>query len=461
MRVQDVAESALKEHLEKHNALWGCAILMEIETGEIRAIANLEKDEKLGYIEKYNHAIGTPYEPGSSFKLFSMLSLIEDGYIPDLDSLVHTGNGKIKVGKNTISDAHPLGTITVRQVFEKSSNVGTVLLIKKFYERNPKKFISKLVSMKMQMPMGIDIKGEKRPHILTPDSSAWSRSSLVTMSYGYGLSITPLQLLAYYNAVVNNGVLVRPLFVKEFRSSGKTMKTFSPVILHQRICSMATCKVLMSLMEGVVEHGTATNLKNSACKIAGKTGTARIYDNEAKAYSMQYNASFVGYFPADNPKYSCIVLVNRPSMGSIYGSNVAAPVFRDIAEIVFATELEIHDSIIQKPFSGIQSVPGISAIRQSSLKNFLKLMPEELQAVSYPDAKWVRLKNDSVPAFETVSFKEKTMPDVSGMNLRDACYLLESMGCIVRATGKGKVETQSVTGGTEIKKGQIVYLNLR
>lgn len=461
MRVQDVAESALYEHLVKHNAKWGCAILMEIETGEIRAIANLEKDGDNGYIEKYNHAIGTPYEPGSSFKLFSMLNLIEDGYIPDLDSLVHTGNGKIRVGKNEVSDAHAHGTITVREVFELSSNVGTILLVRKFYDKNPAKFVDKLYSMKMHLPMGIDIKGDQPAMILSPDSVRWSATSLATMSYGYGLSITPLQLLAYYNAVVNKGVLVRPQFVKEFRSSGKTIKKFSPVILHKSICSIKTCNILMSLMKGVVERGTATNLKNSACKIGGKTGTARIWDNDSKQYSKQYNASFVGYFPADNPKYSCIVVVNRPSEGSIYGSNVAAPVFKDIAEIVYATELEVHDSITKQKFSGIHTVPGISAVRNSSLKSFLKLMPLELQVVRYPDSPWIRMVNDSVPVFETLNFTDSIMPDLSGMNLRDASYLLESMGCKVSATGKGRVEIQSVEKGTKLKKGQFVNLILR
>jgi cell division protein FtsI (penicillin-binding protein 3) len=460
MRVQDVAESALHEHLKKHEAQWGCAVLMEVATGEIRAIANLEKDENGQYIEKYNHAIGTRYEPGSSFKLFSMMIMLEDGYL-DLDSLVNTGSGKIRIGRNEVSDAHPLGTITVREVFEFSSNVGTIMLVRKFYDKNPSKFVNRLFAIRMNAPMGIDIRGEQPAMILKPEDPAWSATSLATMSYGYGLSITPLQLLAYYNAVVNQGKLVRPLFVKEFRSSGNPLKTFQPVILHDRICSEKTSNILMELMEGVVEKGTAKNLKNAACKIGGKTATARIWDQEHQQYTDRYNASFVGYFPADNPKYSCIVVVSKPSKGFYYGGNVAAPVFKDIAEIVYATELEIHDSTEQRQFTGIQHLPEISAMRSSAMKSFMKLMPQQMQSLNLPDSPWIMLTRDSLPSFEQMHFPDSIMPDVKGMNLRDAAFLLESMGCVVRATGKGKVTEQSAPKGSKIIKGQIVNLSLK
>lgn len=460
MHVQDVAESALLEHLEKHNAQWGCAVLMEIETGEIRAIANLEKDQNGTYREKYNHALGTRYEPGSSFKLFSMMIMLEDGKL-DLDSMVNTGHGSISVGKNEVFDSHPLGTISVREVFELSSNVGTIMLVNKFYNKTPSAFVNRLYEIKMHMPLGIDILGEQPAKILKPDDPDWSASSLASMSYGYGVSITPLQLLAYYNAVVNNGVLVRPLFVKEFQMSGKTVKKFEPVVLHKKICSLKTSEILKELMEGVVEKGTAQNLKNAACRIAGKTATARIWDNESKQYSDRYNATFVGYFPAENPRYSCIVVVNKPSMGLYYGGNVSAPVFKDIAEIVYATEQEIHDPVEQQKFIGVQSIPGIKVISSSALKSFMKLMPQELQSLNYPEAPWLGLTGDSIPSLIPVLFSESYMPDVIGMNIRDASVLLESNGCVVRATGKGRVATQSVEHGKKLQKGQIVYLTLK
>jgi cell division protein FtsI (penicillin-binding protein 3) len=461
MHVQDVAESALHEHLVKHNARWGCAVLMEVETGEIRAIANLEKDQDGNYIEKYNHALGTRYEPGSSFKLFSMLIMLEQQKL-DLDSMVNTGYGKIRVGKSDVSDTYPLGIISIREVFEKSSNVGTVMLVKKFYKDNPSKYIDKLYDMKMHLPMGIDILGEQPSIIPRPGTSGWYKaSSLETISYGYGVSITPLQLLAYYNAVANNGKLMRPLFVREFQVSGQTVKKFEPVVLHHRICSKKTAETLKDLMIGVVEKGTATNLKQTACKIAGKTATARIWDNENKQYSERhYNASFVGYFPAENPRYSCIVVVNKPSMGLYYGGNVSAPVFRDIAEIVYATEQEIHDPAEKQKFSGIDFFPKIGKTNRNTIRSFLNLMPKEISSVMYPDSPWITLTNDSIPEFVAVEFADSIMPDVTGMSLRDASVLLESMGCTVRATGKGKVIKQSVASGLKIKSGQIVYLTL-
>jgi len=462
MLVQDVAETALHQHLKRHDAQWGCAVLMEVETGEIRAIANLEKDSEGRYMEKYNHAIGTRYEPGSSFKLFSMLVMLEDGVL-DLDRMINTGRGAIKVGKNEVFDSHPMGIISAREVFEYSSNVGTIMLVREFYGNNPSKYIDRLYNMKMHIPMGIDILGEQPAKIPRPGTPEWSRgSSLESVSYGYGLSITPLQLLAYYNAVVNKGKLMRPQFVKEFKMSGKTVKTFEPVVIDEKICSPKTSETLMNLMEGVVEKGTAINLKNAACKIAGKTATARIWDVKTKSYSEKdYNATFVGYFPAENPRYSCIVVVNKPSMGLYYGGNVSAPVFKDIAEIVFATEQDIHDPVERQEFKGIPSLPKIGKIRNVSLKSFMALMPEQVKSINIPNKEWLMLTEDSIPSFVAIDIQKGIMPNLTGMNLKDACALLQSVGCKVIATGKGKVIRQSVASGTKLQKGQTVTLTLK
>lgn len=260
---------------------------------------------------------------------------------------------------------------------------------------------------------------------------------------------------------MNNGVLVRPLFVREFQISGKLVKQFEPVVLHSKICSSKTSEILKELMEGVVEKGTAQNLKNTACKIAGKTATARIWDNDSKQYSDRYNATFVGYFPAEDPKYSCIVVVNKPSMGLYYGGNVSAPVFRDIAEIVYATEQEIHDPVEQQKFVGIQSMPGVKVVSHNALTSFMKLMPPELQSLNFPNSQWLSLTEDSVPALVSVSFSDSLMPNLTGMNIRDASLMLESKGCVVRATGKGRVVKQSVEHGRKLKKGQVVFLTLK
>jgi len=461
MRVQDVAENALLEHLLKHDAQWGCAVLMEVETGEIRAIANLEKVASGGYYEVYNHAVGTLYEPGSSFKVFSMLAMLEDGTL-NLDEIVHTGNGRLKVGKWEVFDTHAMGDITAREVFEYSSNIGTIMLMLKRYKDNPKKFIDRLYAMNMHKPMGIDIRGEQAAQIPYPNTKQWSPSSLPSISYGYGLSITPLQLLTYYNAIANNGVLMRPMFVKEFRVAGKTVTDFAPVIMKDRICSKETAAKLKSLLEGVVDHGTAKNLRNTACRIAGKTATARIWNSKAKQYSdKDYNATFVGYFPADNPKYSCIVVVNKPSMGMIYGGNVSAPVFKDIAEIVYATELEIHDPINKQSLVNVDGLPKIRKVKRSVVETFVTLMPVELQSVKLPVCDWVGLTRDSVPSFQPIVFEKDKMPDVIGMNLRDAVELIEDFGCKVKAFGKGRVIRQSVAPETTLKKGSTIVLTLK
>lgn len=461
MRIQDVAESALLEHLIFHDAKWGCAVLMEVETGEIRAIANLEKHTDGQYYEMYNHAVGTRYEPGSTFKLFSMLVMLEDGGL-NLDEIVHTGKGSIKVGDDEVFDSHPLGDISVRGVFEQSSNVGTIMLVTKRYKNQPEKFVDKLYEMNLHLPMGIDIRGEQPADIKYPHKQGWTSTTLASMSYGYGITITPLQLLTYYNAVANNGKLVRPLFVKEFRLAGKTIQEFNPVVLRESICSKETAQILQSLLEGVVERGTAKNLGNVACKIAGKTATARIWDNDMKEYSQRdYNATFVGYFPADNPKYSCIVVVNKPAMGQIYGSSVAAPVFRDIAEIVFATELEIHDPLDNQKFVGLNALPLISKVRTSVVQKFLALLPINQDKIHLPKSEWISLTGDSIPEFQSITFSKRTMPDVKGMNIRDAVSLLEGMGYIVHAYGKGRVFKQSVIPGTPFQVGHKVILHLK
>ncbi len=460
MYVQDVTETALHEHLIKHDAQWGCAVLMEVETGEIRAIANLQKDKNGNYAERYNHAVGTRYEPGSTFKLFSMMAMLEDKNI-DLNEIVPTGDGRLKLDTGWVTDEYPLGDITAAQVFEKSSNVGTVMLMKKRYASQPTKFIDRLISMKLNEIMGIDIHGEQPAQFAYPGTRDWYKTSLPTISYGYGISITPLQLLAYYNAVVNGGKLMRPMFVRSFSSSGKTIKSFQPVVLHERICSKETCDILMQLMEGVVETGTARRLKDSPCKIAGKTGTARIYDDKIKSYTREYNASFVGYFPAESPKYSCIVLINKPSSGFFHGGQVAAPVFREIAEVVYATELDIHDPVSARPVVGLAAVPRTKVVNSEALKMYFKLMPQELKSVNIPQSQWVNRVNDTIPVFHAFSIEADMMPDVVGMTLRDAVYLLEQLGCKVKAFGSGKVVRQSVAHGKQITDGQIITLTLK
>ncbi|MCX6253196.1 MAG: penicillin-binding protein 2 [Bacteroidia bacterium] len=339
--LQDVATTALLNQLRKHDAHHGCAVLMEVATGDIKAIANLELGSDGDYHETYNYAIGESTEPGSTFKLASLLAAIEDGVI-DTGDIVDTGTGSVKFYNKIIRDTKEegYGKLTVKEVFEKSSNVGTSKLIYEHYKDKPKEFVNRLYAMKLNQKLDLQIKGEGEPLIRYPGDKLWSGLSLPMMSHGYEVQMTPLQILNFYNAVANGGRMMRPRFVTEILRNGTVIKSYEPDVIINSIASRSTIKKAKKMMEGVVEHGTATNLKNANYKIAGKTGTAQIAKDKygyRQGARVSYQASFVGYFPAENPLYSCIVVVNAPSNGVYYGNLVAGSVFREISDKVYAT----------------------------------------------------------------------------------------------------------------------------
>ena len=458
--VQDVAENSLMKNLILNNADHGCAILMEVSTGYIKAIANLTRTSEGVYSEKYNYAIGESSEPGSTFKLFSLVAALDDGMV-NLDDQVNIGKMQYYDREMKDSHIHGYGPESVRKAFEESSNVGISQAIFKAYKNNPQRFTDKLYSMRINQPLGLDIGGEAMPVVKNPKSKSWSRPTLPYMSIGYEVALTPLQILTFYNAIANNGKMVKPLFVKEIQKLGKTAETFNPIVLMDSICSKKTVALAKSLLEGVVENGTGRNLKNSVYKIAGKTGTAQVAKNN-KGYGeeggINYKASFVGYFPADNPKYSCIVVVNNPSKGAYYGGAVAAPVFKQIADRVFATHLDIlqkSESVTTKI-----AIPFVKAANQKDLYAIYEKL--DFAALSQsPSAEWVFANVDS----KNVLLKEKAfrygyVPDVTGMGLKDAVYMLEKVGLKVSITGKGKVSVQSIVAGSTVTKGSIIRLTL-
>ena len=341
--IQEVAQNSLAEALIKNKADHGCAILMEVATGEIKAIVNLKRDSsngKTSISEYYNYAIGESANPGSTFKLASLLVALEDKVI-DTNTRFETGFASKKFGAKTVSDAHPIpGSITVKQIFEKSSNIGTVSAIWNNYHDNPQKFINGLYKLQIQKPLGLAIYGEKAPDIKNLDNKYWhTEYSLPSMAFGYEIELTPLQILTLYNAVANNGKMVRPMFVKEIRDLGKVVEKFYPTSINQSICSIETLGKLRKMMEGVVERGTGKGcFKGAMYTVAGKTGTAQINYVSRGTQKMTYRASFTGYFPADKPKYSCIVVISNPQGREYYGGTVAAPVFKDIADKVLVNE---------------------------------------------------------------------------------------------------------------------------
>jgi cell division protein FtsI (penicillin-binding protein 3) len=465
LNIQDVAEEALRKQLTKHNAHHGTAILMEVKTGEVKAIANLEKDESGDYYESYNYGIGESTEPGSTFKLASLMAAMEDGYVNPEDT-IDTGNGSIQFYDQVIHDSNEkgFGKISIQKVFEVSSNIGVAKVVTKYYKGKEKQFINRIYSFGLNKKLGLDLKGEGEPNIKYPGDKLWSGISLPMMAHGYEVSLTPIQILAFYNAVANNGKLVRPHFVKELCYHGKVVKTFGTEVIIPSICSTATIRKARKMLEGVVEHGTAMNLKDSVLKIAGKTGTAQIAKNKSgyrQEVRISYQASFVGYFPADNPRYSCIVVVNSPSNEVYYGNLVAGPVFKEISDKVNATSFELHDEVISGKSHLKSDIP-------SSKNGNWQETYESLDELGIPfeekydkTSSWIltQKKEDKIE-ISNRKITSNLVPDVTGMGAKDAVYLLENAGLRVSLKGFGKVANQSVTPGTQLEKGDLVELSL-
>jgi cell division protein FtsI (penicillin-binding protein 3) len=463
--IQDVAEKALMEQLRTQDALHGTAILMEVQTGEVKAMVNLSKDNQGNYRELQNFAIGESTEPGSTFKLPVLMAALEDGYV-DLNDTIDTGDGTFKYYDKVIRDEEHkhggYGRIPVEEVFEYSSNVGMAKIITESYKNQPHHFVDRLYSMRLNEPLGIEIKGEGKPVIRYPGEKMWSGISLAQMAYGYEVRLTPLQTLAFYNAIANDGKMVKPVFVKELQYHGKTIKNYGTEVLQPSVCSRATLKKVRKLLEGVVEKGTAKNLRNPQIKIAGKTGTNQIY-NKKYGYKTEnevsYQASFVGYFPADEPRYSCIVIVNSPSRNVYYGNQVAGPVFLEIAKKVYATAIEMHhpvernkDEMVDLPFSKNGNRDASKAVLQE-----LKI-PLENKRI---DADWVNTtKNDQTVKFTTRKVIENLVPDVVSLGAKDAVYLLENAGLHVALLGKGSVKRQSIAPGTRVRRGDRIILEM-
>lgn len=457
--IQDIAENALRKQLEHHQADHGCAIVMEVKTGEIRAIANLGKDKNGHYSENYNYAIGESSEPGSTFKLASILVALEDKVI-DLNDSIDTENGSTQFYGKTIRDAHKIGDgiISVRDVIEQSSNVGIAKIIWEHYSNDPQKFIDGLYKLGIQNKLDIPIKGEANPYIKNTEDKSWSGISLPWMAYGYELHITPLQTLTFYNAIANNGQMMKPLFVREIRNTNEIIETFEPIVIKEHIASNETLEKLQDMLKGVVLRGTAKGINNKYYSIAGKTGTAQIAQNNQGYNKVNYKASFCGYFPAEDPMYSCIVVINNPTSGYYYGSSVAAPVFKYISDRIYSSHVEIAVSEDDKttiPNPAIYYKAGASedyeeVFKQMDIKAQIDVGSEYV--IGLPEG-------DSVH-YAPRKFKENRIPKLIGMTAKDAVYLLEDMGLIVKIQGQGFVTSQSIPEGSAATKGKSITLKL-
>lgn len=465
VNIQDVAHSALLSQLETHQADHGCVALMEVSTGDIKAIANLKRNKDGSYYESYNYVVGESTEPGSTFKLASLMAAFEDGFL-DLDDMVDTEDGTTKFYDRTMKDSHTggYGKISIKESFVKSSNVAISKEINRVYAANPQGFVDRLYKMDLNKKLGIEIAGEGAPFIKSTDDDSWSGVTIPWMSIGYEIQMTPLQILTFYNAVANDGKMVKPRFVTEVRKSGKLVKEYGVEVINNSICSKKTIKMAKEMLEGVVEKGTGINLRNSRYKIAGKTGTAQIanakYGYRGYESKVSHQASFVGYFPADNPKYTCIVVVNAPSQNVYYGNLVAGPIFKEVADKIYASSIQIHDELIVKEHLALSRIP---YAKDGSFNDLTKIYTElNIKTSSKSESPvWARVSTGK----ESVAiYKKKIAPiyvaDVVGMSIKDALYILENQGMRVSFSGNGVVKKQSITAGQKIIKGNEIILEL-
>ena len=460
INIQDIAETALLRGLVNNNAEYGCVIIMDVETGDIKAISNLSRNSRGNYVELYNYAVGSQgsREPGSTFKLASIMALFEDSDL-ELDDSVDTGDGEYKFYTEIMKDHQEggYGKITVRDVFEKSSNIGIAKLIDDHFRNSPKKFLNYINKFGLSKDLNFQMVGYGKPYIKTTSDSSWSKVSLPWMAHGYELKLTPLQTLTFYNSVANNGKLVKPAIVRKIVKANNIMKEFPIEIIEEKIFNNKTIQKAKLLLEGVVEKGTAKNISNSYYKIAGKTGTAKKVFNGK--YVNKYYASFVGFFPSEKPQYSCIVVIDEPKNYRIYGSDVAAPVFREISDKILLTDHNVF-SVFEKSKLNHKNFPLIKAGFKNDLVDISNFFGISNHVNTEDD--WVKTKViDNSIYWESNESNSNLIPNVKGMTYRDALYLLEKRGLKVKFSGYGRVVSQSIMPGKISKNYSSINLNLK
>ncbi|RYG51756.1 MAG: PASTA domain-containing protein [Chitinophagaceae bacterium] len=459
INMQDLAQNALLKQLIKSKAHHGTVVVMEVATGEVRAIANFTKEEEGVYKETFNYAIAGNQDPGSTFKLASYMALLEDRKV-DTNTMVNTGTYQVQ--GHPIKDSHgSIGRVTVKKAFEESSNAAIAYLVNTEYRNDQAAFSEHLYRWKLHEKMGLQIIGEAQPVIKNPKNKSWHKNlTLPQMAYGYEMQLTPLKMLAFYNAVANNGKYIAPLFVREIRRLGNPVEQFKATVIKEKICSDETLSKIKAMLEGVVTEGSGKNVVfNPLYRIAGKTGTAQVADgNKGYTANRKYQASFVGYFPAEKPKYSMIVVINEPK-GDYYGALVSGPVFREIADRIYASDIKMYNNVSENLVGNTRMPEAKGGLNKATRKVFNAFGVKSLYAS----------KSDNINTIDTsngVVFEEHTpvkgiMPNVKGMGLKDALYLLGNAGLKPRVFGKGKVISQSITEGSRIGKGLSVQLELR
>ena len=455
--IQEVAETELMNQLREENARHGSVIVMEVKTGRIKAIANLQRTATGEYFETYNFAVGLKSYPGSTMKLFSLMAALEDGKIDINDTVNATGSFKFYNATLNDTDQRAYGKITIKRAFELSSNV-IAKVIQNAYGDDPMKFVNRLRSFGVDQQLDLEIAGEPEPTLYQPGDPSWSKISLPWMSIGYEIELTPLQTLTLYNAVANNGTVMKPQFVSQIRKNGIVEQEFQPVVLRKEICSKRTLDVLKSCLEGVVESGTGKSLQSASFKIAGKTGTSRLDRDPSGEDGFKHQASFVGYFPADDPIYSCIVVIAAPSR-NIYGSKVSGTVFSAIANKVYSTHLKYQKAINEQRLMAQVTPPTLDGHRGD-----LEIVLNRLEIKKKQNATYDWISTRALEKYVEMNQREMQrglVPNVVGMGLKDALYLLGNEGLQIEISGTGRVVHQSIMPGLTIQKGAVIKLELR
>lgn len=458
--IQEVAHTELENQLKAKGGRYGCVVVMDVKTGFVKAMVNLQKTSAGHYGEVYNHAIGTREVPGSTMKLASLMAALEDGKIKMTDTV--NAVGKYQFFDRSLRDSRPwgYGKITIKEAFEQSSNVISKVIFDN-YRAEPQRYIDRMKQFGLTDRTGINIMGEVDPSYSTPGSSQWWGGSLGWLAIGYEFQLTPLELIAFYNAVANDGKYMKPQFVSKVINNRKVIHEFEPIVVHEKISSQATIDVMKEALEGVMVNGTGKRLSSTFFKIAGKTGTAQIA-NKNKGYGAEgekkYIASFAGFFPSDDPMYSCIVVIAAPT-DDIYGASVSGTVFSAIANKVYASSYNYHKAVNEKP--SIASVPYVQNGSRYDINTVLNRF--DVRKEFNGNQSWVMAKKakGNAVSFSDYSVKKHRVPDVRGMGLSDAMYLLEKQGMVVHPYGYGTVVRQSLVPGTKSVPGGVIELNLK
>ena len=450
VNIQDIAHQAVKKAVEETNAKFGVAIVMEVSTGKIKALVN--------YPEVYNKAVAGRSEPGSTFKIATVLAMLEEGFI-DLKDSIETFEGAYRYYDKWMYDVGKYKKITLQKAFEISSNIGISLPVFRYFEKKPEKFIERLDKMGILEPSYCQLIGEPKPYIITPDNrKMWNKVTLPWLAIGYNVKLTPLQLLTFVNGIANNGKLISPLLVESVQENGKKIKTFKPKVIREKMASEKSIEKIKFLMENVVKNGTAKNIYDPNLPIAGKTGTVKVLKNGK--YSNKYRASFVGYFPADNPKYSCIVVIYEPEGEKVYGGQVAAPVLKEIAQYLYSMDMRFAKPK-PAPKSKIIKLPITSPVYQQNAENVYNELNISTPTQALTDYVWT-FQDGKIIRYKPYEIEPGQMPDLTGMNLRDAIALAEDLKLkvIIKKYGH-KVYKQSIPPGSFIRKGKKLYLYLK